>query len=348
MKKVKCVNGHFYDADRFSACPFCGDCSGTIVETFVPHRTGFGTLLPKTEPLFLGIETSPTLEKTSRKCRIDELAPTERLMPEDEVRLQEMAAQYGSIPETVQENDIHIAEAVIGTAEEPVEEPTAEPTKEPTKESAAEPTAEPAEESVEEPTAEPAEEPVEEPTAEPAEEPVEEPPAEPAEEPVEEPPAEPAEEPVEEPAPSPLVKAVEATASKNISALPKTVAYYNFDRVVPPVGWLVCTKGACQGQAFECRTGRNRIGRGADMDINLAEEHTVSRETHAILIYEPRQRKFYIQAGSGEGLTYLNDSLVFSHDELRAYDKLALGKAEFVFLPLCGDRFTWDDYITEA
>ena len=24
MKKVKCSNGHFFDADRFATCPSCG------------------------------------------------------------------------------------------------------------------------------------------------------------------------------------------------------------------------------------------------------------------------------------------------------------------------------------
>ena len=24
MKKIKCVNGHFFDQERFSSCPICG------------------------------------------------------------------------------------------------------------------------------------------------------------------------------------------------------------------------------------------------------------------------------------------------------------------------------------
>ena len=68
---------------------------------------------------------------------------------------------------------------------------------------------------------------------------------------------------------------------------------------------------------------------------------------HAILIYEPRQRQFFLQAGPGEGLTYLNDALLFDHAELHAYDRISLGRAEFLFLPLCGPSFSWDGYLPE-
>lgn len=117
--------------------------------------------------------------------------------------------------------------------------------------------------------------------------------------------------------------------------------------MIPPVGWLVCVKGQYLGQAFMCKAGRNKIGRGVNMEINLQEERSINRNVHAAIIYEPIQRQFFIQAGSGDGLTYLNGNLVFSHEALHPYDKIVVGKLEFVFLPLCGERFTWNDYMTE-
>ena len=147
---------------------------------------------------------------------------------------------------------------------------------------------------------------------------------------------------------SPLQSAVKNTASTLPSPLPKTVAYYDFDDAIPPVGWLVCVKGTYIGHAFECRTGRNRIGRNPDLDISLTEDKSISREPHAILIYEPKERKFFIQAGSSDGLVYHNGSLLFGHQELSLYDRISLGKAEFIFLPLCGNQFTWDDYMPEG
>jgi hypothetical protein len=125
----------------------------------------------------------------------------------------------------------------------------------------------------------------------------------------------------------------------------KTVGYYNVAETEPVVGWLVCVKGAYIGQSFNLKTGRNSIGRAMNMDVPLAREASVSRNTHAVLTYEPQKRVFYIQAGESSGLTYLNGELVMTFTAIKAYDKLQFGAAEFVFAPLCGEGFTWGDYI---
>ncbi len=40
MKKVKCDNGHFFDADRFSVCPICGSESFEELSTSEKKSTG--------------------------------------------------------------------------------------------------------------------------------------------------------------------------------------------------------------------------------------------------------------------------------------------------------------------
>ncbi len=142
-----------------------------------------------------------------------------------------------------------------------------------------------------------------------------------------------------------LADAVESTASKRTTTFPKTTAFYDAGDIRPPVGWLVCIRGAYIGRAFECKAGRSRIGRNLDMDICLSEDSSISRDVHAAIIYEPKNRIFYLQAGASSGLTYHNGNLIFDHEELRAYDKIELGKTEFLFFPLCGENFTWDDYM---
>lgn len=144
-----------------------------------------------------------------------------------------------------------------------------------------------------------------------------------------------------------LRDAVGMTASKSVSPLPKTMAYYGFNEVKPPVAWLVCVKGPYAGRAFECKTGRNRIGRDPGMDVCLTEDPAVSRDTHTIVTYEPKQRAFYLDPGTGSGLTYLNGDYIFDHKELHGYDKIELGGSVFLFLPLCGEQFSWSDYIGE-
>lgn len=110
-----------------------------------------------------------------------------------------------------------------------------------------------------------------------------------------------------------------------------------------PVGWLIGVKGVYRGKAFECRSGRNRIGRDSTMEICLANDPSISKDRHASLIYDPKRREFYIQPSEDNGLTYKNDALLFMHEQIKPYDRIGLGDAEFVFLPLCGEKFSWDE-----
>lgn len=144
-----------------------------------------------------------------------------------------------------------------------------------------------------------------------------------------------------------LTASVEATASKRTSPLPKTMAYYDVGEVEPPVGWLVCVQGTYIGHAFVCKAGRNRVGRDLGMDICLPEDPSISRDTHAVIVFEPKGRTFYLQAGTGSGLTYHNGNLVFDHEKINPRDTIELGKAKFIFIPLCGAEFTWEDYMTK-
>ena len=57
-----------------------------------------------------------------------------------------------------------------------------------------------------------------------------------------------------------------------------------------------------------------------------------------------RLQKTYIQTCSNERAVWLNDEPFLSQTELRAYDKLQIGPELFLFLPLCGARFAWEDY----
>ena len=109
-------------------------------------------------------------------------------------------------------------------------------------------------------------------------------------------------------------------------------------------GWLVCVSGRYKGRAFVCEEGRNRIGNDMSYEIALTMEPSVTREVHAYLIYEPKNSVFYLENGIGNGLVYLNDEILFSHNKLEAYDKIQIGKVTFVFVPLCGDKFKWEDY----
>ncbi|MNH47889.1 hypothetical protein D3C79_1113600 [compost metagenome] len=47
--------------------------------------------------------------------------------------------------------------------------------------------------------------------------------------------------------------------------------------------------------------------------------------------------------GDASGLAYHNNEAVYSPVELTAYDVIQLGHSKFIFIPLCGAHFEWED-----
>ncbi len=122
-----------------------------------------------------------------------------------------------------------------------------------------------------------------------------------------------------------------------------TVGYYaQVLGVEPVVGWLVCIRGAYRGESFRLKSGRNFIGRAANMDIVLGADQSVSRLRHAAVVYDPRSRTFIVAAGDARELCYLNGEVVITSIIMKAYDVLSLGNTDLMLLPLCGEHFTWD------
>jgi len=83
------------------------------------------------------------------------------------------------------------------------------------------------------------------------------------------------------------------------------------------------------------------------MDIALVGDKSVSRNKHAILVYEPKQHLYLVQPGESSELVYLNDEVVLSPMKLQAYDVITVGEVKLLFMPLCGAKFNWTDYLTQ-
>lgn len=113
----------------------------------------------------------------------------------------------------------------------------------------------------------------------------------------------------------------------------------------PPVGWLVCIKGHHFGESFNIYAGRNSVGRSENNRISVTGEKTISREKHAWITYEPKKRQFFIQPGEGTGLVYLNGENIMESHPLNSRDKVELGDGMFIFVPLCNEDFSWEDYM---
>ena len=113
----------------------------------------------------------------------------------------------------------------------------------------------------------------------------------------------------------------------------------------PTVGWLVCVKGKHFGESFAITFGRNSVGRGASNKIVLNRDNTVSREKHAWITYEPKRRDFFIQPGESSGLSYLNGETVMESRRMNPRDTVEFGEGVYLLVPLCGPDFSWDEYI---
>lgn len=121
-----------------------------------------------------------------------------------------------------------------------------------------------------------------------------------------------------------------------------TIASEDFD-FPPVVGWLVCVEGNHYGEDFRIKAGKNFIGRMSSNDVILSRDQSVSRERHAIVIYEPNERIFLLQSGDSHGLLYCNGKVVLQIEKLEPYDELKLGNSKLLFVPLCNERFDWQD-----
>ena len=108
------------------------------------------------------------------------------------------------------------------------------------------------------------------------------------------------------------------------------------------VGWLVAIKGPHKGKDFRLQTGRNFIGRDDIMDVCLRYDNAVSRNKHAVLLYEPKGCTFFITPGESHELAYLNGEVLLDAKPLKSGDILTLGRSDLMFVPFCSADFNWE------
>ncbi len=138
------------------------------------------------------------------------------------------------------------------------------------------------------------------------------------------------------PSPAPAPVSVSAAAEG------KTIAMVNTEYGVDPVvGWLVRMNGKERGLDYRIHSDNNFIGRSEKMDICIKGDDTISRDKHAILTYDSMEKLFYFSPAEGRSVVRVNGKANLQTVELKAYDKLTIGKTELMFIPLCGDRFEW-------
>ena len=97
------------------------------------------------------------------------------------------------------------------------------------------------------------------------------------------------------------------------------------------------------GTDYRIHSQNNYIGRSARMDISIPEDSHISAENSAIIAYDNEDRTFYFGPGSGRNIVRVNGKPALSVEKIEAYDVLTIGTTKLLFVPLCGDRFDWNE-----
>ena len=112
----------------------------------------------------------------------------------------------------------------------------------------------------------------------------------------------------------------------------------------PVVGWLVVVDGPGAGSSLRLGSGQNTLGRGQEARVKLDfGDSQISRAIHAVVAYDPKGNRFYVQQGMGTNLTYLNGKPVLAPTPLSSGSEILLGVTTLRFVALCDDSFNWTD-----
>ena len=124
----------------------------------------------------------------------------------------------------------------------------------------------------------------------------------------------------------------------------KTMPYFGEVEGIDPVtGWLICIEWPQMGRDYRILSEKNFIGRAEEMHIRIIGDNTISKRNHAVIVYDHKKRNFFMLPGDASGLAYLNSEAVYTPTELSAYDVIQLGRSKFLFIPLCGVHFEWEN-----
>ncbi|HWE19927.1 MAG TPA: FHA domain-containing protein [Hyphomicrobiaceae bacterium] len=110
----------------------------------------------------------------------------------------------------------------------------------------------------------------------------------------------------------------------------------------PVVGWLVVVEGPGRGQFRSIHYGLNAIGRGQDLRISIDfGDQRISREPHAFVVYDERQRNFFVRDNGKSNIVRLNGNAVLTPTQIRDRDTISIGETTLMFVPLCDQDFDW-------
>lgn len=109
------------------------------------------------------------------------------------------------------------------------------------------------------------------------------------------------------------------------------------------VGCLICTKGTMLGEGFFLVEGHNDIGRGANLEVVLSKELTVSRKAHACITYDKETNQYVLAVAPGKKDVLYKGSVVEKTVILEQGSSIFIGRCELRFVAFCNSDFTWEN-----
>ena len=112
----------------------------------------------------------------------------------------------------------------------------------------------------------------------------------------------------------------------------------------PPTGWLVIVRGPGKGRVLTLGNGMNALGRSESSRLRVDfGDDSISRNNHARIAYDPRQRCFLLSHGEGANLTYLDGDVVMDTQRIAAGAEIQIGDTTMRFQSFCCEAFDWPD-----
>jgi len=110
----------------------------------------------------------------------------------------------------------------------------------------------------------------------------------------------------------------------------------------PVTGWLVCIDGPEKGKDYRIHNGNNYIGRAQEMDICIENDNHISNVNAGVLGFDEIENLFFFGPAGGRNTVRVNGKMVINAVELAPYDRIKIGTTELMFVPLCGEKFSWN------
>ncbi len=110
----------------------------------------------------------------------------------------------------------------------------------------------------------------------------------------------------------------------------------------PVGGWLVCTEGPEKGRDYRILCRNNTLGSSNKMDICLRGLTSTTAESHARIAYDRKHNVFHIIPTDSTEVIYVNDEPVYVPTGLKDRDVIEIGGYKLVFIPFCGEIFSWE------